>query len=1690
MMNGDETYEFKQKISNGFADSILASSPTKNGTMNANSLGDGCDLEDREHDRLMHDISMKEKSGFSQSGSPSPSPESCSPCPNGDEQDQSDQYHKENNHHVKLDGVWPNGPAAVQQFTNQGGRKEGDSGFISPEGASNGAGVMEGRSLMDGASFHSNLQRQSSDGLMEFEVNRTPSLDVEIDSKPLDLSLDSDVDGLASSVHDKDEDCNEDFEILSETKATENSFSMNDIDMKIEGQAFPENVKPKSDEDVLNNTTINNFHLTEDDGLGLEQEEIIGNELTKTKLELKESTDTEKDADSDKEDYDYELKQDDGCSSYDPMTTSMIQPSDPMTTSMINFSMEENTEKDSIFEDHNTNHIQSKEINKEEQLLSSEDEEDHTEKKDAEKDHSSSSSSDEDEEGDKKDELMKNISRSSSFSDNIAELKEKEDLQLLIQEKGSDDEESEKKSLTTKEIDQTIKRDRHVSESSSSEEGEEIDDSDKDIGSEKDSISYKAMPTEKEEDKEESEQKVGHEASIMENIVFTESEKVSLEVDDIDTTDIHKEQTAECNFIKDETEEILSIEKKNTEEVDSEPSSPLEDKDCFANTEVSPFETKQTDSALDTQESTTENYTTEMDKSPLLELNQDNVSSCLGDVRSIQEMHNEDINKKLENTIDDEDDSKDGPVSPVDSQSGSRKNSLSSAFPAEEKEILDETKIAECETSEIKSEDICFDDYANRTEHENVSKEVQQEESTSLENLGRKENELFSQNADLSKEEDATVCFNSLSDALTQNDIVGDIKLSNNDNDETEDFLMKESMVTNVSEGKPSDFGFELNENIDHDTRGDSLAAFEPTEIVDESSMDTLLKQTSSEIQTNEFSYQTNEETSLELSSIDSQAQAGQFSCREIAENAAVSLVDENLMDDNMSNIKETETSVETNTNLAGSPEPSGIFSQNDEHMVHEVSDFGVKEDCENLNEENKAENPLADDSLITSSKDELKTNDNENISVTAKEHKEIYENTAFELDSVTKDSVFDQDKISVETKVECIAPVEDRFSQELEKEVFAVDADTGAKDLVPEQEQNMDKQNESVVTEKDSACSTADIKVDSHIDKTPEMESQLLKEEEKVVDEIENNVQSADEANIPNEPIFEEKREEQDSLNVGEVSIQSVSEVLVEASKDDKSEKLTDEREIDTLQKQDFKEESRSDIQENEQIELEKSSVQDFEHQEIQNEMVAVNQSESLSVSGSIADVKDSQPVEDIEAVKEALVETHLTSQELNANLVEQNTETTSDVKQGSMEIGKEPVPIVLPVDEPKKDEVPESKAKVPATKKATSKPAAKSAGTVSNKTAGKPNTTSPAVKKTDAAKATAKPSPRAQTSSAPKTPVSKTGTAGGQSSASRRSVPPAKQNTTAPKTTVGSAPSANASKPGSGTKPQTNGVSRPTSATNRPTTRPTTSRATTANPAPKTPAARPQTAKPSSTTPKTTPTSRPATAGTSKTTTTPTTRTPLSTRTTPLTRPSPVPSTLRPRPTSTSRLRAASATRKAQAAAQNGTVKSSPASTKTATSRTPLSRPSPKAATPSAASTKTPSKPAPATARTTSKPAPTRQPTTRTTPTLKKTTPTTRTPTKPGTKAPAAKGSTKAAAIKKSSTENAEKEITNLGKSEVSVEENVLIQHEVSEVNGLSNGVHPITNGVNGVHSDEEGQSLEIDGCNGALDCTNPIL
>merc|ERR1711936_1428584 len=132
----------------------------------------------------------------------------------------------------------------------------------------------------------------------------------------------------------------------------------------------------------------------------------------------------------------------------------------------------------------------------------------------------------------------------------------------------------------------------------------------------------------------------------------------------------------------------------------------------------------------------------------------------------------------------------------------------------------------------------------------------------------------------------------------------------------------------------------------------------------------------------------------------------------EEVENAAVSPVDENLMEDNMSNIKETEFLVETSTNLASSQEPSGIFSQNDEHMAQKVSEFGVNGECENSNDFQEGSNCLEDNATKDAylEKPESKENvltlaDND---MCLNQPKEIYENTSFELNSVEKDAVFD----------------------------------------------------------------------------------------------------------------------------------------------------------------------------------------------------------------------------------------------------------------------------------------------------------------------------------------------------------------------------------------------------------------------------------------------------------------------------------------------------------------------------------------------------------------------------------------------------------------------------------------------------------------------------------------------------------
>ena len=73
--------------------------------------------------------------------------------------------------------------------------------------------------------------------------------------------------------------------------------------------------------------------------------------------------------------------------------------------------------------------------------------------------------------------------------------------------------------------------------------------------------------------------------------------------------------------------------------------------------------------------------------------------------------------------------------------------------------------------------------------------------------------EYVSQNADLSAElEENGNCYEPVVSTVKQNNVAMEMTSLRNDDEEPEDVSMKESIVTNVSEGKPSDIRFELNE--------------------------------------------------------------------------------------------------------------------------------------------------------------------------------------------------------------------------------------------------------------------------------------------------------------------------------------------------------------------------------------------------------------------------------------------------------------------------------------------------------------------------------------------------------------------------------------------------------------------------------------------------------------------------------------------------------------------------------------------------------------------------------------------------------------------------------------------------------------------------------------------------------------
>jgi len=155
-MNEDETIKLEPKTmgsETNFSNDFLSSSPVRG------EIGKGANFEE-------HEVRDAE--------STSQSPDSCSPCPNDEDQ--------------RFNGVWTNG-----QFPKQNGRKEGDSGFISPAGTTNNGHVgMEGiNPSFYEANFHAGLHKTSSN---DYDSSKTPSLGTEPEDKVLDSSLESEQD--------------------------------------------------------------------------------------------------------------------------------------------------------------------------------------------------------------------------------------------------------------------------------------------------------------------------------------------------------------------------------------------------------------------------------------------------------------------------------------------------------------------------------------------------------------------------------------------------------------------------------------------------------------------------------------------------------------------------------------------------------------------------------------------------------------------------------------------------------------------------------------------------------------------------------------------------------------------------------------------------------------------------------------------------------------------------------------------------------------------------------------------------------------------------------------------------------------------------------------------------------------------------------------------------------------------------------------------------------------------------------------------------------------------------------------------------------------------------------------------------------------------------------------------------------
>merc|ERR1712106_55274 len=486
---------------------------------------------------------------------------------------------------------------------------------------------------------------------------------------------------------------------------------------------------------------------------------------------------------------------------------------------------------------------------------------------------------------------------------------------------------------------------------------------------------------------------------------------------------------------------------------------------------------------------------------------------------------------------------------------------------------------------------------------------------------------------------------------------------------------------------------------------------FEKSEIAQENGMGAFSEQTSSKIESNEYCYQRNEDTSLDLASLNSQVPAGQLSSVEIVENAAVSPVDENLMVDNMSNIKETEFLVETSTNLASSQEPSEIFSQNDEHMAQKVSEFGVNGEYENSKDIDETNNCLEDNATKDTSVEILNPVEIEPLisdnGIPVNDPKEIYENTTFELNSVEKDSVFDQQKIHEDAEYQ--PNVDDMISGsqhvDNDSETPKFDKDTYNELVIENSVEPSNKTIEEDIVKETECLDTKTAK--------PEIKNLEQVKVNELESQSENNASDGYEssAQAENKEFIEdlEKRAEDEVTTQVKPKIETITNVQPVFVEEFKKETL----EIENHQTEGV---NLLVEAENDSL-LEKSnimeSVSDQQSTVTELPMENENVTEKVSEIDLQTGIQDSEPAIEIETTKEPQVETHLTSQELNANTAQQNIETTEEVKTETAESTVEPsiisVPVVVPVDETKK--VSETKTESAPIKKATSKPAPKTA-------------------------------------------------------------------------------------------------------------------------------------------------------------------------------------------------------------------------------------------------------------------------------------------------------------------------------------------------------------------------------------------